>query len=70
MSGCLLSTAGGGTLGSYAILIVIMVAMYAFMFLPQRKQQKRDAQMRANLDVGNEVLTQGGILGRIRQLKG
>jgi preprotein translocase subunit YajC len=69
MSGCLLAAAGGSAMGSYAIMIVIIVAMYAFMFLPQRRQQKRDAQMRASLDVGNEVLTQGGIIGRIVSLR-
>ncbi|MEG1774770.1 MAG: preprotein translocase subunit YajC, partial [Oscillospiraceae bacterium] len=40
-----------------------------FMFMPQKKQQKKDAQMRSNLDIGDEILTQGGILGRVVSMK-
>ncbi len=55
--------------GSYVMMGAMLVVVYLVMFLPQRKQQKKDAQMRASLDVGNEVLTQGGIIGRVVSLK-
>ena len=56
-------------MGSYIMMGAMLVVVYLVMFLPQRKQQKKDAQMRASLDIGNEVLTQGGILGRVVSLK-
>lgn len=56
-------------ISSYLMLGAMLVLMYVVMFLPQRKQQKRDAQMRASLDIGDEVLTQGGILGRVVSMK-
>lgn len=56
-------------MSSYLMLIVMFVLMYVVMFLPQKKQQKRDAQMRNTLDIGDEVLTSGGILGRVVSVK-
>ncbi|MFV0498137.1 MAG: preprotein translocase subunit YajC [Candidatus Fimivivens sp.] len=56
-------------MGSYLMMGAMLVVVYLVMFLPQKKQQKKDAQMRASLDVGNEVLTQGGIIGRVVSLK-
>ena len=73
MSNFLLTAAAtgetGSVWGSYLMLGIMLVVLYVFMFLPQRKQQKKDAQMRANLDIGDEVLTQGGILGRVVSMK-
>ena len=56
-------------IGSYVMMGAMLVVVYLVMFLPQRKQQKKDAQMRSSLDIGNEVLTQGGIIGRVVSLK-
>lgn len=56
-------------MGSYIMMGAMLVVVYLVMFLPQRKQQKKDAQMRASLDIGDEVLTQGGIIGRVVSVK-
>lgn len=56
-------------MGSYIMMGAMLVVVYLVMFLPQRKRQKQEAQMRASIDIGNEVLTQGGILGRVVSLK-
>ncbi len=56
-------------MGSYIMMGAMLVVVYLVMFLPQRKRQKQEAQMRASLDIGNEVLTQGGIIGRVVSLK-
>lgn len=56
-------------MSSYLMLAAMLVVVYLVMFLPQRKQQKKEAAMRAALDVGDEVLTQGGIIGRVVSLK-
>ena len=67
MGNFLLTT--GNTLSSYLFLGLMLAVLYVVMIMPQRKQQKRDLQMRASLDIGDEVLTQGGILGRIVSIR-
>ena len=48
---------------------VMLVAMYFLMIRPQRKKQKEEKQMRENPQVGDEVVTIGGIYGRVISLK-
>ncbi len=63
----------GNTLGSmltmFLPLILVFVVMYFFMIRPQKKQERQDAQMRDNLQVGDEVTTIGGIIGRVVSIK-
>ena len=67
--GNLLLTAGEGSMGSFITLGLMMVAVYMLILMPQRKQQKRDAKMRASIDIGDEIVTTGGIVGRIVSIK-
>jgi preprotein translocase subunit YajC len=63
---------GGGGLGSLMPLIAIVilfVVMYFFMIRPQKKQEKKDAEMRNALEVGDEVTTIGGIIGKVVSIK-
>ncbi|MCK5324500.1 MAG: preprotein translocase subunit YajC [Woeseiaceae bacterium] len=46
-------------------LVVIFIAFYFLLIRPQQKKQKAHTQLVAALQVGDEVLTAGGILGRI-----
>ena len=55
--------------GSYIMMAVMLVVIYLIMFLPQRKQQKKEAAMRSALEIGDEILTQGGIIGKVASLK-
>lgn len=50
-------------------LAVIFGAMYLLLIRPQRKKQKEEKKMRENLQVGDEVVTIGGIYGRVISLK-
>ena len=43
--------------------------MYFFIIRPQKKKEKAEKQMRENLQVGDEILTIGGIYGRVISLK-
>ena len=43
--------------------------MYFMMLRPQKKQQKKDAEMRNSLAVGDEVTTIGGIIGKVVSIK-
>ena len=51
------------------ILIVMFVAMYFLTIRPQKKAEKEAAEMRNNLEIGDEVTTIGGIIGRIVSIK-
>jgi preprotein translocase subunit YajC len=46
-------------------LVVIFIAFYFLLIRPQQKKQKEHGQMVAGLQVGDEVMTAGGILGRV-----
>lgn len=63
--------AGGGTslLVMVGWIAIMLVAMYFLMIRPQRKKQKEEKKMRENLQVGDEVVTIGGIYGRVISLK-
>ena len=48
---------------------LIVVFFYFFMVRPQKKQEKRDNEMRNALAVGDEVTTIGGIIGKVVSIK-
>lgn len=51
---------------SLGITLVLMLALLYFMiYRPQKKQEKKDAEMRANLEIGDKVTTIGGVIGRV-----
>ena len=60
----------GGSWISIIFLVVMFVALYFFMIRPQKKQEKKDADMRDALAVGDEVTTIGGIIGKVVSIKG
>ena len=63
--------AGGGIeqFFSIGILILMLVAMYFLVIRPQKKQEKQVQQMRNELQVGDEITTIGGIIGKIISIK-
>ena len=46
-------------------MIVIFVAFYFLLIRPQQKRQKAHAELVSALSTGDEVLTAGGILGKV-----
>lgn len=58
--------------GDYSMLIMmvaIFVIMYFFMIRPQQKKQKEIMNFRKNLEVGQSVVTAGGIYGKVKELE-
>lgn len=51
------------------MLLVLVVVFYFFMIRPQKKQEKETNAMRNGLQVGDEVTTIGGIIGKIVSIK-
>ena len=60
----------GGTWWSILVIVGLFVLLYFFMIRPQKKQEKKDAEMRDALQVGDEVTTIGGIIGKVVSIKG
>lgn len=61
-----------GGLGSiiYMIILVLMlVALYFFTIRPQKKQEKQVQEMRNQIQVGDEITTIGGIIGKVISIK-
>ena len=56
-------------MGGGGFLILMMVAMFAIMIIPQRKREKKIKNMLASLKPGDRVLTIGGIYGTITAIK-
>ena len=55
----------GSSLGPFMVLGALFLVMYALIIHPQRKQQKEHAKMLGELSKGDQVVTSGGIYGRI-----
>ncbi len=63
------SEAGGSSWLSILMLVVMFGALYFIMIKPQKNQEKADAAMRESLQIGDEIITAGGIMGRVVTLK-
>ncbi|MCL1858463.1 MAG: preprotein translocase subunit YajC [Oscillospiraceae bacterium] len=62
--------AGGLSFLNPIIMIALFgLLMYFMLYRPQKKQEKAVNEMRSSLQVGDEVSTNGGILGKIVQIK-
>ena len=59
----------GSAIYMIVMLLVMFGAMYFFIIRPQKKKEKEDKKMRENLQVGDEILTIGGIYGRVISIK-
>lgn len=70
MNGFLASTMGPlDGLFPIIMLVVMFVAMYFFTIRPQKKAEKEANEMRNNLEVGDEITTIGGIIGKVVSIK-
>lgn len=54
--------------GPFVFIILMFVLMYFMMIRPQQKRQKEMRQMLSALAKGDEVVTSGGIAGRVEEL--
>ena len=52
-------------IGNIVMLVVIFAAFYFFLIRPQKKKDKQVQDMRNGLQVGDEIVTIGGICGKI-----
>ena len=57
------STSMTETLFTLLPMILIIVFMFILIYLPQKRQDKKDAAMRSSIEIGDKVSTIGGIVG-------
>jgi len=60
---------GPGPLMTIFPFIVILVIMYFMVFRPQQKKQKEHQEMLNKLKRNDEVMTSGGIYGKVTEIK-
>ena len=64
---------GGAAAGGNPMSLILMVGLFAVMYFvmirPQKKKQKEEQQMRDSIQIGDEVTTIGGIMGRVVTVK-
>ncbi len=57
------------TVSTLVMLVAMVLVFYFFMYRPQKKQEKEQNDMRNGLEVGDEITTIGGIIGKIVSIK-
>ncbi|MGN0528463.1 MAG: preprotein translocase subunit YajC [Eubacterium sp.] len=58
-------TSGASSYSSIIFLVILIGIMYFLMIRPQKKRQKEEQEMRSSLEIGDEIITIGGIVGRV-----
>ena len=50
-------------------LALMLVMLYFMIYRPQKKQEQKDAAMRSSMEIGDQVTTIGGVIGRVVAIK-
>ena len=61
--------AGGALLSLVMTFLPFILIFYFLIIRPQKKQQKRVNDMLAGLQVGDKIVTIGGIIGKVTKIK-
>jgi preprotein translocase subunit YajC len=60
---------GGGIIGTVIYFLVIILIFYFLLIRPQQKKIKQQQQIINSLEKGDEVITIGGLIGKIVNIK-
>lgn len=63
------TTGSAELLATFIPLILMIVVFYFILIRPQKKRDKEVQKMRENIEIADEVVTIGGIIGRIVSIK-
>ena len=58
-----------GMIGTFLPMILIFGVMYVILIMPQRRKEKKTREMINELQVGSEIVTIGGVIGKIVNIK-
>lgn len=59
----------GNIIFMIVLYAAIFLALYFFLIRPNSKRKKQEAELRNNLEIGDEITTIGGIVGRVVAIK-
>lgn len=62
-------TGSGSPYSSIILMVALLGVMYFMMIRPQRKRQKEEQEMRSSLEIGDEIITIGGIVGKVVKIR-
>lgn len=64
------NAAGGGSMITFLIpMALLAIVFYFFIYRPQKKQEKETADMRSSIELGDVIVTTGGIVGMVVKVK-
>ena len=59
----------GTIIAQFLPFVVLIVVFYFFLIRPQRKRDKQERDMRNSIEIGDEISTIGGFIGRVVSIK-
>lgn len=59
----------GGMLSMLALPVLLIVAMYFLLVRPEKKREKQKAEKRDKMEIGDQVMTIGGIVGKVVNIR-
>ncbi len=62
-------TAKGSGASSIVLMVALVGVMYFMMIRPQKKRQKEEQEMRSSIEIGDEIITIGGIVGKVVKIR-
>jgi preprotein translocase subunit YajC len=55
-------------IGSLLFIVLLLALMWFLLIQPQRRRQQQQKRLLTELSVGDEVITMGGLYGRVKTL--
>lgn len=65
----LFQDAGGFGLGFFVPLLLMVGIFYFLVILPQKRQKQQLEEMITSLKAGDEIVTNGGVIGKIKEVR-
>lgn len=62
--------AAGGGLSGILMIVIIFAVFYFLMIRPENKRKKKAQEMRDSVEVGDKIITIGGMIGKIVHVAG
>ena len=60
--------AAGGSMPMLIMVVIMFAVFYLFVIRPENKKKKKTEEMRNSLALGDEIITIGGMIGKIVQI--
>ena len=53
-------------MGQLIVLLAMFALLWVFLIMPQRRRAQAQRELLSSVEVGDEILTVGGLIGRVR----